>query len=100
MGGGSPNEAGGGGGGGGAAAIGGVGARVSPQFPQNAALGASVAPQLGQRLTFVIVTGANETSCGVNAMPQSLQKVDPSRFSVPQREQVAMGSLSLDLTIP
>src|SRR5438067_11488477 len=75
------NGSAGGGGGGGAAAA--AAASVVPQLPQNAAFGATGEPQLGHAFTFVIVTGAKETSEGASAVPHSLQKVDPSRFTVP-----------------
>ena len=66
---------------------------VVPQFPQNAAPGAMGEPQFGHTWTFVMVTDAKETSCAASAVPQFLQKVDPSRFTVPHRGQVAMGGL-------
>jgi hypothetical protein len=71
---------------------GGGAATVMPQFPQNAAPGARVEPQLGHKLTLAMVTGAKETSGGANGVPHSVQKVDPSRFTVPQCGQVAMGT--------
>ena len=95
---GAVGSAGGGGGvqaSGGGAVGGGGAAALNPQFPQNAEFGANGDPQFGHALTFVIVTEAKETSEGVSAVPQSLQKVDPSRFAIPQRGQVAIGVLSI-----
>jgi hypothetical protein len=70
-----------------------------PQFPQNAAPGATVEPQLEHKLTFAMVTGVKETSGGANGVPHSVQNVDPSGFTVPQCGQVAMRTSLSCLTI-
>jgi hypothetical protein len=66
-------------------------AAVMPQFPQNTDPGASGAPHFGQGAC-TVVTEAKETSDAASVLPQSLQKLASSRFTAPQRAQVAMGS--------